>query len=209
MLSDKFWDGGQADMYLTNSVIRVGKEPVYVLNTVPMGGGRYRMEYHPLTVYAGAENVERKSIDVDDEDVDASPVPLGMVLTDRGEDSQAYYVSRYPRRMWKIGLNMKNIAVQGMPEQNRCDGSFLIGGPGSGWLRNTIVNEFPSYEKSQYTSKKDRVPQAFSRHFLLNKGKLYYKNSRSSVGIANMAGPVLLDSHQHLQQVLEEEMNHG
>lgn len=92
-----------AKRYLQDSVIRVGKKPIYVSSIFTVRG-KQTVKYFPLGSY------QTKIIALDDEDLNFNPVPLGYGKSCRGYPSVGYF-HRYPARMWKQGLSWDSLKI--------------------------------------------------------------------------------------------------
>lgn len=92
-----------AKRYLQDSIIRVGREPIYVSHVFTLKG-KPTLKYFPLGSY------QPKTIALDDEALNFNPVPLGYGKSCGGRLNVGYF-HRYPARMWKQGLSWDSLKI--------------------------------------------------------------------------------------------------
>lgn len=133
-------------MRLLNSVVRVGKTPVYVIDA-----GAQEIRYKSLT--SGREN----TINLKSPRLDLSPIPLGYVNY-RGE---IYYLSRMPVRKYKQGLSSESLNMNG---RNGRAKDVLR----SKALAKCVLGQYPSQQEAIQRIKDGEIMGlAFSRQFAI------------------------------------------
>lgn len=163
---------------LSETIIRLGDIPVYVLNTV-QDGANIIVNYNDIM-----DDGPPKSAPLDQFNLD--PVPLGYVNF-KGRTS---YLSRMPmRKDWRQGMRISNIADLGglnphsMPYK-------VIG--------QTIIGKYPTFERCIQALNRKVKPVssiAFSRDFAihLEEGKLEYKGVLKVGNVNLQTGDVKID----------------
>lgn len=209
MRTRTFFDNDHAFRYLTQSIIRVKDNPVYVTHTQQADDG-YVLSYDrlplPPSSRAGKSGT-RYTIHSRDE-VDMNPLPLGMLAVHQNDKVEAStYLSRLPQRAWKIGLTEYNIQVSKISdkEYTRLSLRDLIYLPA---FLKTVRGDYPSMKETIRLSNERKLPIAFSRRFAIEEDKLLYKTFIVPVGEIQNNKPVLSDNFKYLAQVLEEDL-HG
>ncbi len=131
--------------------------------------------------------VDDKEINVNMEDVDFRPVPLGYVNFERKDAS---WLCRAPIRAWRQGLHEENMV-------NLKDKIMNIRRN----LRSTIMGEYPSLEDAS----KSQVLKAFHKDFAVFKGMVQYKGSRFIGNYNAKTKQVTLEKRfQYLEDYLQE-----
>lgn len=195
---DFFYDRDHAEMYIIDSVIRLGEEPVYITD-VEYAGDDIFLYYQHLV---DANKMGR--VRTDNPDINMNPVDLGMCQY----NNRALYTSRIPRRMWKIGLNKQNFSYQYVVPQNirAPNMNTLLFSKG---LVHCIKGEYPSFEEAQsrvLDPDNNELNVGFSRSFCLTIKAIYYKWT-GLVGYHKKQEVRLLPEFKFLQEQLEEDMN--
>ena len=160
-----FYDVHHASNYLTESIIRVAGHPVYVME---VGGRPYRLSYVPTDDMYNTRT--SKTIMLDDEDVDLEPIPLGLC----NYRSCSAYLTRIPRRAWKVGLTTRALHI-----------TWIRDNPGLGtdilWSENfvqMVKGRYPVLDTTKLLGS-GQPSFAFDRHFTVvkerNAFKVYYK----------------------------------
>lgn len=201
MKQKNFFDSAQAESYLSNSVIRIGEEPIYV-HTVVSGKDLF---YWELGAVGGSSKL--KQIPLYHNDVNMHPIQLGMLATGK-ESKAAIYCSRMSRRAWKVGLSSGSLALSNISSENSkyirfSKNSVLY----SNSLANTIKNQYLEYKDAKKLSVDDGIPIAFSRSFAVWGDDLYYKYIGQPVGTNKKAFPVLGEGFEWLAEELQEDLN--
>lgn len=204
MKQKEFYDGNQASSYLTHSVIRLGRSPIYI-QKVLREGSKYLLYYYHLGVVGNRSNLLVTY--ANNPDIDMNPVPLGMLAPGK-ESAATIYCTRVPRRAWKIGLTQQALALSNIDKsvEKRIrfrSGDVLI----SNSLQNTILNDYPSPKKATDLSKDRGLPIAFSRAFAIWDKDLYYKDIGIPVGTISAGKPTLSDDFFWLSEKLNEDLN--
>ncbi len=208
MRNKDFYDGDQANMYLSNSLIRVKDEPVYVLGINSRSSGLHIRFYETL---AGDREDEATELPIGHKSIDMNPVPLGFCnirytfSDERTKDVIEIY--RKPIRGYRIGLCRNNMSYdQVFGGENEYDPRNLLVCPE---LVKTIKGIYPKYEETlKYVTNEMGLVQAFGRRFAIqNMGgtiNLLYSKSKTPVGTCDRRGPHLFDTHKYLQEALME-----
>ena len=182
----EFYNEDQAMSYLTNSVIRLDKEPIYITG-VRASRNDYRLAYSTV-----GNQREPREIKYSDKKLDLSPIPLGFINYPKRTGryptpNLSIWAGRSPRRGWKIGLSTGAIVLQPQGTDTNIlrdlDKSHLIT---SSPFRQTVVGNYPSFKKIVEKLKGDESTDslAFSRRFCLDrKNNVFYKHLPNSVGI--------------------------
>ena len=205
MKHKEFYDEHHARSYLIGSIIRLGKQPIFIRELQAAEEQRINKKFRVIYSRVGEHN--NSILFLPNSNINMIPVPLGMMSTEEG----TWYVQRQPTRGWKIGLNPENISYQiisGRPVKNiglrreQPDVSF-----NSQELNNCILGNHPSYNDAlQLVMKGNKHSQAFSRQFAINRGGLVFKSIDDTVGVCERNKPILFDHFQYLQEVLEEDL---
>jgi len=207
MKNKSFYDGDQANMYLTNSLIRLKGEPIYIQGVRSHNRGLYIRYYIPSQQNSNDIN----EIDIDHNDINMNPVPLGFVNIKIPYErrSQIIDVFRKPIRGYRIGLCRNNIDYKKIfgETQDYDTRNILI----SRELMNTIKGKYPQYEEAfNFTVKSLGRSRAFSRRFgIQNMGDnhhLIYSKLHNPVGMCTKREPILFDQFKYLQEALTEIM---
>lgn len=206
MRNKTFHDHDHAYRYLTSSVIRLGEEPIYVMDIGVKKDGRFSI------VYKTVGRVEaNKSIAIDDERVNMNPVSLGYMnvkepFTNNCDVRVAF---RRPYRGWKIGLCYDNLMLF-TQNHNQISGMDRLYNDvfNAGFLRDTIMGKYPSYRQALNLAE-NGVPCAFSRRFSFNKdARLCFNQLVKPVGRLDRNRQVKLDDgYEYLAQILTEDMS--
>src|SRR5574341_820592 len=153
MKANFFFDLAHADAYLRGSIIRIKKEPIYVVQaSIHQQIGIY---YTSLTDMAGSP----KFINLKDNDINLYPPELGFINTARFNIPKICKAFRTPARLWKIGLTIENVKF--FPMENK----LLFSKP----MYNCIVGNYPKYEEALSIIKKNKNSScAFSRKFAIS-----------------------------------------
>jgi hypothetical protein len=204
MKRKEFFDIDQANAYLSNSVIRLGEDPIYVHN-VYSGKSGVILSYWKLGAVGGS--IALKETKLDNPDLDMSPVKLGMLAT--GKESKAtIYCSRMSRRAWKWGLSsgsldLTNISNDRQKRVHFNKNSVLY----SNSLLNTIKGDYLKYDAALKISNEENLPIAFSRNFAVWGEDLYYKYIGQPVGKNKKTFPSLEEGFEWVYEVLQEDLN--
>ena len=199
-----FYDADHCYQQLHASVIRLAGFPVTVVGVdVGKKKGNFLLKVQEMGYrYDGTH----KYVLSDDEDIDMSPVPLGMTAT----VGQAEYMSRMPVRKWKLGLSSQNLKIAKVDSEAECcySRTDIIH---SQVMLDTVIGNYITFEDAINRAKAfngdKHTSVAFSRRFAIgNKYKLFYKSFGVPVGIASKEGPVLTEEFSFLQQVLDEDI---
>lgn len=198
--SEFFFDVDHANTYLADSVVRLKGEPVWVANVNRKRGSK---KYIAEVYLAGNEMRDPSVCDLDD--LDLSPLPLGMCNTG-GRYKGSVYMCRLNVRRWKVGLCSQNLNTFEI-------GIVRLEGPGilhTKGFRDTVVGEYPTYDEAYRTFKEDRnvTARAFSRSFSLMRegleGTVVVNNVGKVIGKADEDGIRLSEQFHYLSQKLEQ-----
>ena len=191
MKNKNFYDEHHAKMYLVDSIIRYKNKPIFIQDIQKTEQG-YKLTYN----YLG--NLDFQMAFIPNKDINFNPVPLGFL----NKDKKAYYISRIPCRIWKIGLCFKNMSVFNILDHN----IKIKINVDSKEINNTIIGKYPSYDKSYEFIRKEKVNCiAFSRRFVICKNGLFYKTNIETIGFLNNP-PELHNKFKYLTEVLEEDL---
>lgn len=197
-MKKEFYDYHQATMYLSDCVIRKGKNPINIKEIKPIDherGDKFKIFYSVL----GDPDIY--TCFWPDDSINLNPVPLGLVNMDGVKD--AYLVCRKPTRKWKIGLSRYNVVVitligniYGVREFND-----LLNDRGMG---KTIMNIFPKLLEASDIAKKNKGSCAYSRRFAVDyRDRIFFK-SLGEVGILTRR-TVLSKDFSYLNEVFKED----
>jgi|TARA_Y100000310_G_scaffold161131_1_gene161074 hypothetical protein len=186
-----FADAGHAHMYLRDCIIMIDGEPAYVFSV----DGQWTIAFRYLHE---EEDNRAHELQIDSKKISWEPVSLGFTEFG-GNERRIYKVCRAPRRMWKVGVNQRNLRVRQIGRNNFNALQNLF----SGGLRKCILGVWPSW--------KDIIEQqgggVFHRHWAVGrKSSLYHMNSIGMVGNVLKDGPVLDEKHSYLQQSLDKDI---
>lgn len=207
MKQKRFFDVDHADRYLSSSVIRVGGDPVFVNRVLVSGSGNQPTLYY-WNLGAVGGSAKLKQLALYHADVDLNPVPLGMLSQD-GDINAACYITRVPRRAWKIGLTTTSLNCGQV--SSKAEEYIRFGKSGvlySNALKNTINNQYPSIKQAAIMSKDLSLPIAFSRKFAIWMDRIYYKDLGYAVG-EKVADSIVLKDEFHWLKEMVEEVVHG
>ncbi len=171
---------------LENTIIRVGKRPVYVVE-IPIDGS--------VHVFYLENNVDKK---VKYEELDMSPVPLGFI----NYNGYSYFAARKPmRRDWRQGLRANNTVIIGRHGGIKLDKRVYKP------LAKTILGKYPTFEDSLIEVRELGAAQcAFSRGFgVTATNKIIYKGDYI-VGKIKGDTPILDDNYKYLDRVFKESL---
>lgn len=204
MKNRTFYDADHCYQQLSGSVIRLAGFPV---TTAGVDVGKKKGVFLLKVNEMGKRwDGVSKFVSSDDEDVDMSPVPLGMIAT----ENHTEYLSRMPIRKWKLGLastNLKIAKVDAEAEYHYSKPDLIH----SQELLDTVVGNYMAFEDAMKRAAgfngSKHIAIAFSRRFAIgDRSKLFYKSFGVPVGIVSKDGPVLTEEFSFLQQVLNEDM---
>lgn len=221
MKNKQFYNTEQATFYLSDSLIRYKNLPIFVYKIVRENQEDKIVYYDGFTegewwrVFDEEINwpyrkKEKNKILLSDLNLDFNPVNLGFInILNRTDIFSCSYLLRYPRRSYKIGLNISNLTSVRLNLNKRLFSDsipkhFILF---STSLTKTILGEYPSYEEASEIIRKDKNNSiAFSRRFALDSKHIYYKFSEK-VGENKDNKVKLFDKYQFLSEVLEEDKN--
>ncbi len=197
-----FYDTAQAAMRLNNSVIRVNKKPIYVLDVEQIaehGSNRtFKITYRNV---GSAEhiNVSNYSHHKTNQ-FDFKPVQLGYVNYRDGRQNHCIATSRIGARMWKIGATSRNIRAFFLGgDRWQLSEAFML----SESLYDTIQGDFPTLEKAIENSVSGNGSMAFSRDFAVGNQVLWHRFN-SKVGTYKDNVLELNKDFKFLQESLDE-----
>lgn len=189
-----FQDVNHAGRYLIGCIIRVYGEPVLVNNV-----------YQDSKIYLEARNFiggNTFSINIYDENVDFTPVPLGWL---NYMPNVIVYTCRLPVRHSKIGLHFDNIGTTPLSPTQLKPGPRNIFASES--LHKCIMGDYPSFIEAlrlHQSCNGKNYAIAFSRQFALYNGQLLKGNFNSAVGGLNGEKILLQKKFSHLFDKLRE-----
>lgn len=204
MRNKNFFDLTQATNYLSKSIVRVAKSPVYVLTVrdkVVHGVIKFEMEYVPCA----NPSANPSKILTDDKEVDMNPVPLGFMRYFDGVRWKTFDVKRYPARKWSIGLARSNLAATDPITGTNISPDYYREFLPSKSLSDTILGKYPSFERAVKTSEKEECSVPFSRRFLVYKGGIFYKSIGEKVADLRAKGVEFLDQYSFLAEAFQED----
>lgn len=201
-----FFDLTHANAYLSDSVIRVGGEPVFVDSIRELKNYEWEMRYWVLGKVGGENKL--KTISLKNPEIDMNPVPLGMLAT--GAESKATcFISRSPRRAWKIGLTTSSMIINDVDKQAKKNirwGKAAVLYSSS--LRNTINDEYLSIKKAYTLSTQEDIPVAFDRNFAVWNNQLFARDLGIPIGSVDKNARVgLKDEFTYLKESLDEALD--
>lgn len=217
MRSKNFYDAHQAHRYLNDSVIRLEKEPIYIVAIDTTNTKHdYKLHYIPLPIGRdGAQQKDVKIVRLKDKGINLNPVPLGFINAPSLHHQDIYvtmYSYRVPRRNWHIGLTQNNLAIIPLPDEivheiGRVTDQRLIQ---SQHIKDTIMGVYPSVNDALRAMRNDKNIRgmAFSRNFAINyRRELFFKWNTQSVGtIKDDLSFKLFDDNKYLIQSLTEDL---
>lgn len=186
-----FYDLNQARSYLTDSIIRFEKKPIYVFDVL-----RHLNDIH--IHYSPLNCMDEQVINITHKAIDLNPVELGWVNYQPPFKNEFILIRsfRKPIRAWKVGLSAENIYYE--PNNGLRSINFLR----SMGLYNTISNVYPSVENCL-----SKGNMAFSRSFAINKNKeLLYLLTDEPVGKVHRSDLQLDPKYYYLSELLGKEM---
>lgn len=172
-----------ANLYLTESIIRFQHDPVYITVARYKGDGKISLGFMRLL------DGEKNEALITDVRFNFSPVPLGYAQDSLGRIT---YVARQPSRTWKQGLSDKNILNYGH------DGRVKVRNlPDWKPLHNCIMGKVKSLDKAIEEG------GIVSRDlFIKGNRDLYFKGKK--IGTMRGAKPILLNEYSFMDKYLEE-----
>jgi len=197
MKTKKFYDIDHARMYLNDSIIRVESEPIYVLG-IYSENYRRKLKYYTLKDMIN-DGGKEKYIPLVSPKLNYNPVPLGYSNTKGG----CYYISRIAGRQWKMGLHIGNINITDIygARLSKSMSRFLSDGS----LRNTIINNYPSYRETLENIKSKSIHQAFHRRYAItSESQLYHALIEEPIGFCSPTGPVLTPPYECMRNIVME-----
>lgn len=197
MRNKDFVSPDHADSYLRHCIIRLNEEPIYVLGVTSLSGEGLLYSFpHRMDV-----NDDMKKINLKDEDIDMTPVPLGFVnFSTFISKAYAYSVTRLPVRAWKVGLTTNNMTVLNRDIEHK----QLMFSEG---FRRTVIGAFPSLDEC-IKKHKEVNSIAFSRHFSVDCfGNLFHHLIEEPVGsVYNNKELKLKERYTFLTEALAEDI---
>ena len=187
----KFDNQNDARRVFEGSIIRIKQTPVYVQGVT---------EGMKLICF-NIEDGKRRVVDVNSDNINIKPVPVGMV---NGFGSVVYAMRSTPR-VYQQGLSRDNIKVH-LFTGSRGEGQLQrdVQNLTSIHLSNTIRNIYPSLEEAIEQINDGCEMCAFSRHLALGQGfSVFHKTTH--IGSLNPKNSVisLLDNCKHYSFILE------
>lgn len=174
-------DHQYAHSRLVETIVRLGKEPIWVYQVMP----GMMVKYAQL-----ADFDEIKTVHIDK--LDLTPVPLGYC----NYNKYACYLSRMPmRRDWRQGLRRGNFVSLSGVDANRIPYEAL---------RQVIVGDFPKFDAAVKAVEKVSS-MAWHRHWAVDKGSnIFHKGAANPVGKV-VGGEIILESRSmYLSEALKE-----
>lgn len=198
MNSSKFYDLDQAVSYLSQGIINIAKYPAKIFG-VTGTISKIRLEYGHIS------SASIREINLDDEDVDLTPIPLGFLANKLERNVVSPYLQRVPARSWKIGLTPEHLLVVN-PAGKKYSGNIsqILS---SNEFKNTVIGEYPRYREIIAYFKeqpKNKSVIAFSRTFALSEKNILYKCFDVPVGTVKNNIPCLEKEFSYLQEALNE-----
>lgn len=196
----KFYDTNHANSYLSNSIIMLGEEPIYVRDVIRKDGKdliRYLTEPFEGKI---------KSISLTNKLVDFSPLPLGLANSLSRGQPRVVKISRMPTRNWKVGITRNNVMISDMLSGERLLVDNYIP---SIALCNTVKDIYPEYMEAIDTMKTIKAGRvAFSRKFAIDDHlRIRHIHFDDYVGVHGSGGPTLLPSFEWMRGSLDEVLN--
>lgn len=174
-----------------DTVVLYQKKPVYV-NRV--GADR------TLRIYS-LEDMKTKlgDVDVENEELDFTPVPLGFC----NHDKDAFYVQRLPKRQYKQGLCKANMVVSAITGNASREGANSIVTAKVRSLAHCIEGRYPSIASAISSIVEGGCRSvAFCRTFALDENLfVYYKSDKVGVMNEDTQKVSFLRNMKHLQEV--------
>ena len=202
-----FYDQDHMRMYLRRSVIRLGDEPIFIMEVerVRNKAGKRVLKL----VYRILGELRDRRVTVKSKRINFEPVSLGFINYHDGFRDNCVIASRIPSRMWKIGLSQNNLNLTVCAGQRKHNTHVEIMIQ-SRELGQTIKNNYPSYAETLYRIEGPGElysTVAFHRHFAIQKRHktitlLYYKFN-IPVGIIKNRRPELRRPFEFLKEHLE------
>lgn len=174
-----------ANSRLIETIVRKGKEPIFVYNVGP----GMKVEYVPLGDKA-AEGTSFCHID----ELDLKPVTLGFC----NYNKYATYLARMPmRRDWRQGLRRGNFAGFGPMDPQRIPYESL---------KQVIIGDYPTFDACLKALKTVKSI-AWHRHWAMtNYGDILYKSKAYPVGKLENNEVKLDESFAYLSEALKESL---
>lgn len=203
--SDSFFDLEHAKNYLCNSIIMIDNIPAIVKNvTRNRVDNSFKLHFVP-SISENSEN--RKTIDLNDENVSLKPFLLGMCdILGINNAYTVHYLCRMPSRQWKIGLSTRVLSVVKICGFNNYNTRSVLSSVG---LVNTIQNNYPDLDQARsiLQNHDETLGVSFSRHFSLEEeNRINYKN-HGCVGLfkSNKSADFeLFEPYFYLREALQE-----
>jgi hypothetical protein len=201
MKQKKFYDIGQAQNYLTGSIIKINNEPVYILDV----SSRMILSFVDIENYGRSD--KSQSIKITDSNVDMGPIHLGLInLSNPFNVNNNIYISyRLPIRQSRIGLITNNIMILDEHRKIITEKGRIIFSKG---MKNTMKNIYPSFTKAIEKINNNEIKNiAFSKRFYISKDrKLYYIFIDTPVGEIKENKIKLKTPFLYLTEMLEEDI---
>lgn len=214
-----FFDSNQLNNYLSNSVIRLGTLPIYVLRAQFTKGNLISLYY---TFLKGRSFLSEISNIFRLDELNLTPVPLGFLYQKAPSESKktiAYYtsvVNRFPMRTWKIGLSSDNMSIIPLNSSIFTDSTDVLL---SKELHSTIVGDYYTFETVinliLESNIKGIIP--FHRYFAIKKTYntktdfelelIYYRYPKQPIGNVVEKKCQLFKNFNYLNEHLEEVLN--
>lgn len=199
-MSVKYKDNMYANDRLTGTIVRHNNTPIYI-DRVSGDGWAYG---HSLG--GGVPKV----IQVQQEELDLTPVPLGNV----NELDSVLFVQRMPkRRDWRQGLRRSNMHVStvvGLPRDVNLTGQGIV---------KTIMGVYPNVEEClEMVLCEEVLGRAFSRYFSVGsrlakkRATLHFRDKGIGTVGYNVAGELsfeITQDYRFLNEFLQEELKIG
>ena len=207
MISSFFYDHAHADMYANDCLVMFKGIPHYVIGTSRRGRGELFFKILPLKkVISGNWDRTRdeQEVNVNDKDVCLSIPRLGMMNWDK--HTGAYYVTRMPKRMWKVSVNDRNLKIfQTHLKQRGWRDRAIFTTP----FLNMLENKYPPVDATINALKDGMITWAFHKKFCLaNDLTLRYKYNMEPVGRVEGKVMALYPQNSFLIESLQEALAH-
>jgi hypothetical protein len=200
----------RASAYLTSSVIRLGKTPIYI-QKVEEGKNKktsFVLKYNEV----GAAPI--LTVNLGHPKINMNPVKLGWLSVNPDSKCQSLYLSRRPNRTWHAGLCANNLQMVYQYESGHVVSTGGVKNPSffskSKELRDTILGKYPSFEDAKkFAASHPKLFWPFSRNFALFGSDVYYRHILHPVGVV-VDGSVVLNAPAStlFMEVLHEDL-HG
>lgn len=181
MKSSFFYDAHHAEMYLRDCIVMYENTPHYVLGTC-RGNGRINLSLIKLKLLIGGHwnpNKDQNSVSVDDPKLSFSLPKLGMINLPSG----AWYISRQPKRMWKVSINDRNLRAFPTDERQQGLKDRIILRPE---FIDMLDGRYPPIRDALNVLNRGKPTQAFHKDFCLSlEGKLKYRYLLNPVGFVD------------------------